>query len=198
MVGTPAANRNQFETEGLIGFFVNPLILRSRVTGSQTFRDLLGHIKETVIDVSAHQEMPFEKLVEELHPDRDISRNPFFEVMVAWQKTPATVVEFSGVTLTPLEVETSTAKFDLTLNLLETPAGLRLNLEYSTDIFKPATVERMVRHLKTLLEQIVAGPEERISQLRLPEEPERQQLLQDFNETEEVDESELGLHKLFV
>ncbi|HKG81173.1 MAG TPA: condensation domain-containing protein, partial [Pyrinomonadaceae bacterium] len=196
IVGTPAANRNQFEAEELIGFFVNTLILRSRVTGSQTFRDLLGRIRETVIDASAHQEMPFEKLVEALHPDRDISRNPFFQVMVAWQKTPATVVEFSGVTLTPLEVETSTAKFDLTLNLLEMSEGLRLNLEYSTDIFEPATVERMVRHLKTLLEHIVADPGQRISQLRLLEEEERQQLLLEFNETE-VSGSELGLHQLF-
>ncbi|HET6977284.1 MAG TPA: amino acid adenylation domain-containing protein [Pyrinomonadaceae bacterium] len=196
IVGTPAANRNQFEAEELIGFFVNTLILRSKVSGTQTFRDLLDHIRETVIDASAHQEMPFEKLVEELHPDRDTSRNPFFQVMVAWQKTPATVVEFSGVTLTPLEVETATAKFDLTLNLMETPAGLRLNLEYSTDIFKPATIGRMATHLKTLLEHIVADPGQRISQLRLLEEAERRQLLQEFNETG-VCESELALHQFF-
>jgi amino acid adenylation domain-containing protein len=181
IIGTPVANRSRLEIEELIGFFVNTLVLRTNVSGGQSFRDLLGRIRETIIDASTHQELPFEKLVEELQPERDINLNPFFQVMVVWQKMPAAVLESSDVTFTPLEVDTSTIKFDLTLNLMETSDGLRLNMEYSTDLFERTTIERMLRHLQTLLEQVLAEPEQRISELRLLDQAERRRMLVEFN-----------------
>src|SRR6185436_11841661 len=136
VIGTPSANRNQAEIEELIGFFVNTLVLRTELSGSLTFHTLLGNIRETVIDACTHQDLPFEKLVEELQPERDASRTPLFQVMLAQQKPLMPELESAGVCFRPLEVDTTTAKFDLILYFAEADQELRLTLEYSTDLFE--------------------------------------------------------------
>ncbi len=183
VIGTPSANRNQAEIEELIGFFVNTLVLRTDFSGSPTFRALLGKIRETVIDACTHQDLPFEKLVEELQPERDASRTPLFQVMLVQQKQLMAELEFAGVCFRPLEVDTTTAKFDLTLNFTEADHELRLTLEYSTDLFEAATATRMLGHLQTLLESAVANPEQHISELPLLTNDEQQQLLSEWNDT---------------
>ena len=183
VIGTPSANRNQAEIEELIGFFVNTLVLRTDLSGSPTFHTLLGRIRETVIDACTHQDLPFEKLVEELQPERDVGRTPLFQVMLVQQKQLTPVLEFAGVCFRPVEVDTTTAKFDLTLNFAETEQELHLTLEYSTDLFEAATVKRMLGHLRTLLEGVVADPGQRILELPLLTKAEEQQLLLEWNDT---------------
>jgi amino acid adenylation domain-containing protein len=183
VIGTPSANRNQAEIEELIGFFVNTLVLRTDLSGSPTFRTLLGKIRETVIDACTHQDLPFEKLVEELQPERDTSRTPLFQVMLIQQKQLMPELECAGVCFRPLEIDTTTAKFDLTLNFAEADQELRLTLEYSTDLFEAATARRMLGHLQTLLESAVANPEQDISELPLLTNDEQQQLLSEWNAT---------------
>jgi amino acid adenylation domain-containing protein len=176
VIGTPSANRNQAEIEELVGFFVNTLVLRTDLSGSPTFRTLLGKIRETVIDACTHQDLPFEKLVEELQPERDAGRTPLFQVMLVQQKQLMPELDCAGVCFRPLEVDTRTAKFDLTLNFAEADQELRLTLEYSTDLFEAATARRMLGHLQTLLEGAVANPEQHISELPLLTNDEQQQL----------------------
>ncbi len=182
-VGTPSANRNQAEIEELVGFLVNTLVLRTHLSAETTFRDLLGRVRETVIDACTQQDLPFEKLVEELQPDRDVGRTPLFQIMLAQQKALTPVLESAGASFRPMEVETSTAKFDLTLNIAEAEQELRLTLEYSTDLFEAATISRMLGHLRKLLEGIVADPGRCISELPLLTEAEEQQLLVEWNDT---------------
>ncbi len=176
VIGIPSANRNQAEIEELIGFFVNTLVLRTDLSGSPTFRTLLGKIREAVIDACTHQDLPFEKLVEELQPERDASHTPLFQVMLVQQKQLMPELDCAGVCFRPLEVDTTTAKFDLTLNFAEADQELRLTLEYSTDLFEAATARRMLGHLQTLLESAVANPEQHISELPLLTNDEQQQL----------------------
>ena len=176
-VGSPIANRNRAEVEGLIGFFVNTLVLRGRCAGNPRFRELLGQVRETCLDAYAHQDLPFEKLVEELQPERDLSRTPLFQVMFVFQNTPPGGFEGPGVTVGPVEVSTGTAKFDLTLTLEDTGAGLAGGCEYSTELFEPATITRMLGHFETLLEGIVADPGRRLSDLPLLTTAERRQVL---------------------
>ncbi len=183
VIGSPSANRNQAEIEDLIGFFVNTLVLRTDLSGSPTFRALLGKIRETVIDACTHQDLPFEKLVEELQPEREASRTPLFQVVLVQQKQLLPELECAGVWFRPLEVETTTAKFDLTLQFAEADQELRLTLEYSTDLFEAATAKRMLGHLQTLLEGVVANPEQHISELPLLTNDEQQQLLNEWNAT---------------
>src|SRR6185295_9935000 len=197
VIGTPSANRNQAEIEELIGFFVNTLVLRTDFSGSRTFRALLGKIRETVIDACTHQDLPFEKLVEELQPERDASRTPLFQVMLVQQKQLMAELEVAGVCFRPLEVDTTTAKFDLTLNFAEADQELRLTLEYSTDLFEAATARRMLRHLQTLLESAVANPEQHISELPLLTNDEQEQLLSEWNDTFAEYPKDKCVHQLF-
>ena len=184
ILGTPSANRNQAEIEEVVGFFVNTLVLRANLSAAATFRDLLGSVRETVIDACTHQDLPFEKLVEELQPERDVGRTPLFQVMMVQQKALTPALEAAGVLFRPVEVETSTAKFDLTLNVAEAAQELRLTLEYSTDLFEAATVSRMLGHLRKLLEGVVADPGRSLSELPLLTEAEEQRLLFEWNETD--------------
>lgn len=197
VIGTVSANRNQAEIEELIGFFVNPLVLRTDLSETRTFRALLGKIRETVIDVCTHQDLPFEKLVEELQPERDASRTPLFQVMLAQQKPLMPELESAGVCFRPLEVETTTAKFDLILYFAEADQELRLTLEYSTDLFEAATARRMLGHLQTLLEGAVANPDAEISELPLLSADEHYELLVEFNDTARDSVPALGPHQLF-
>lgn len=181
VVGSPVANRNQPELAGLIGFFVNTLVIRTDLSGDPSFREVLGRVREVTLGAYAHQDLPFEKLVEELQPERDASRNPLFQVsfqLFSALASPA-LPDIPPVN----SVETGTAKFDLRFDLIETSQGLRGYLDYSTDLFDGATIGRMVGHFQNLLEGIAANPEQRISRLPLLTEEERQNLVVAWNET---------------
>jgi len=178
-VGTPVANRNRAETEELIGFFVNTLALRSDLSGDPTFQELLERIRETAMGAFEHQDLPFEKLVEELQPERDLSRSPLFQVMFTLQNAVFPNLQLPGLNVSVQEVDSGTVKFDLLLSLEENN-GLRGKLEYATDLFETATMQRLLGHFRTLLAGIVANPHQRLSRLPLLTESERQQLLSDW------------------
>src|ERR1041384_2792292 len=197
VIGTVSANSNQARLEGLIGFFVNTLVLRTDLSETRTFRALLGKIRETVIDACTHQDLPFEKLVGELQPERDISRTPLFQVMLVQQKQLTPELESAGVWFRPVELDTRLAKFDLTLTFAEADQELRLTLEYSTDLFEAATAKRMLGHLHTLLEGAVANPDVQISEQPLLSADERYELLVEFNDTARDSVPALSLHQLF-
>ena len=197
IVGSPIANRNRLEIEGLIGFFVNTLVLRTDLSGNPTFRELLVRVREVALGAYVHQDLPFEKLVEELHVPRDLSYNPLFQVMFILQNAPLEPLQLSGLTLSPLVVDTDTAKFDVTLELAEGPGGLTSSIEYNTDLFDSDTIERMAGHFQTLLEGIVANPDARVSELPLLTEAERHQLLVDWNKTETDYPRDKCIHELF-
>jgi amino acid adenylation domain-containing protein/non-ribosomal peptide synthase protein (TIGR01720 family) len=183
VVGTPIAGRAQAETEGLIGFFINTLALRAEITGEMSFRALLQQVKETCLGAYAHQDMPFERLVQELVPERDLSRSPLFQVTFTLQNTPREALALGGLTATSLRAASDSAKFDLTLAMIEGPHGLTALFEYSTDLFDAATVERLASHLGVLLEGIVANPGATVASLPILPAAERQTLLVDFNRT---------------
>ena len=183
-VGTPIAGRTQRETEGLIGFFINTLVLRGDLAGDPTFRELLRRVREMTLAAFTHQDLPFEKLVEELAPERSPSHSPLVQVMFALQNAPTGGWELPGLTATALEPATGTAKFDLTLAVTETASGLVAGLEYNTDLFDAATIGRMLAHWGRLLEGVVADPDRRVSALPLLDEAERHQLLVEWNRTE--------------
>jgi amino acid adenylation domain-containing protein len=196
VVGTVSANRNQPEIEELIGFFVNTLVLRTDLLETRTFRALLAKIRETVIDACTYQDLPFEKLVEELQPERDTSRTPLFQVLLVEQKQLTPELDSAGVCFRPVELDTLTTKFDLTLNFAETDRELHLTLEYSTDLFEAATAERMLGHLHTLLEHAAANPAQQISELPLVTNDEQQKLLRTWNDTAREYPAEC-VHSLF-
>ncbi len=198
VVGTPIANRNRAEIEGLIGYFSNTLALRTTLDGDPSFRDLLERVKETALGAYAHQDMPFERLVEELRPERSLSYNPLFQVLFSLQNAPRRAFELSGLRLKPLGgVTGTTAKFDLSLFLLEGEDGLSGRVEYNTDLFDGATIDRLLRHYLGLLEAALSNPETRISQLPLLTAEERQQVLVEWNATEAEYPRQLCLHQLF-
>ncbi len=196
-VGSPIAGRGRREFEGLIGFFVNTLVLRTDLSGNPRFRDLLARVRESALEAYAHQDVPFEKLVEELKPQRDLSRSPLIQVMFALQNAPGGELALPGLEVTAQALDTATAKFDLTLSLTERPEGLRGVLEYATDLFDAATIERMAGHFTTLLEGIVAQPETPIGELPLLTPAERHQLLVQWNDTAVDYPRDQCIHQLF-
>src|SRR5215212_7295229 len=179
VVGSAIANRNRAEIEPLIGFFINSLVLRTRVDGDLTFRELLHRVRETALGAYAHQDLPFEMLVDHLQPERDLSRSPLFQVMFTLQNTPNQVLapENDALTLMPLESPATTAKFDFAINASDLPNGLAFSCEYNTDLFDAATIRRMLDHLGNLLRAVVADPGRRVSELPLMSDEERQRLL---------------------
>lgn len=196
-VGTPIAGRTRKETEGLIGFFVNTLVLRTKLQGNPTFSDLLARVRETALQAYEHQDLPFEKLVEELNPDRNQSRNPLFQVMFAVQNMPRSNLELSGLKVSPVEIESSTAKFDISAAFVERDGEMTLRIEYRTDLFEAETIERMLGHFRNLLEGIVANPEQRISELPLLTETEKHQLLVEWNDTKREYPKDKCIHEMF-
>ncbi|MBD2559795.1 MULTISPECIES: non-ribosomal peptide synthetase [Nostoc] len=197
LVGSPIANRNRSELAGLIGFFVNTLVFRADISGNPSFRELLGRVQKTAMDAYAHQDLPFEMLVEALHPQRNLSHTPVFQVMFVLQNAPMPKMELPGLTLSPLAVESLTAKFDLTLTMENTPNGFVGSWEYNTDIFDATTIERMTGHFQTLLAGIVANPKVPVSQLPLLTEIERYQLLHKWNDTQRDYPQDKCIHNLF-
>jgi amino acid adenylation domain-containing protein len=196
-VGSPVAGRTRPELEGLIGFFVNTLVLRGDLSGDPTFRELLGRAREVCLGAYAHQDLPFELLVEALQPQRDLSRTPLFQVMFILQNTPLPSLDLPGLSLSPLEADSGTAKFDLLLALAETEQGLAGNLEYNTDLFEAATARRLLGHFRNLLEAAVADPARRLSELPLLTEAERRQVLGEWSWTEAVRPEAQTVHRLF-
>jgi amino acid adenylation domain-containing protein len=196
-VGSPVAGRNRPELEGLIGFFVNTLVMRGDLSGNPRFSELLAQTRNYALDAYAHQDLPFEKLVEELKPERDMSRNPLFQVMFALQNTPEGDLHLAGLHSERLPLHNGTAKFDLTLSLTEQTEGLHGVLEYATDLFDAATIARLAGHFTTLLEEIVADPEQRIGLLPLLTEAERHQLLVEWNNTATDYPRDRCVHQLF-
>ncbi|MDJ0732638.1 MAG: amino acid adenylation domain-containing protein [Nostocaceae cyanobacterium] len=197
LVGTPIANRNRKQTEDLIGFFVNTLVIRTDLSGNPSFITLLERIKEKTLQAYAHQDLPFERLVEELQPERNLSHNPLFQVMFVLQNAPLGKLELPGLTLSPLELESVTAKFDLTLSMTETETGLEGKWEYKTDLWKPATITRIAEHFQTLLEEIVTNPQQPLTELPLLTPRERHQL-GEWNNTQMDYPQDLHIHQMFA
>ena len=197
-IGTPIANRNRSEIENLIGFFINTLVLRTDMSGDPTFRNLLSRVRETALSAYTHQDMPFEYLVEQLQPDRDMSRPPFFQVMFALlQNAPLDALQLQGVTLSPMALNSGTAKFDLLLFMEDTEEGLRAALEYNSDLFEAKTIDRVLANFEALLEDIAAGAERRLSELSVMTANERQQVVVEWNETAADYPQHLAVHQLF-
>ena len=197
VVGTPIANRNRTEIEGLIGFFVNTLVLRSRFEDNPSFVELLNRVRQTSLDAYAHQDLPFEQLVEALQPERSLSHGPIFQVMFALQNAPMEPLELPGVSSNWLQMEIAKPKFDLFLSTEETEAGLTGYWEYNRDLFEPGTIRRAIGHFKTLLEAIVTNPEVRVGELPLLTTSERHQLLVEWNETFAEYPQDKCIHQLF-
>ncbi|HEX3131502.1 MAG TPA: amino acid adenylation domain-containing protein, partial [Thermoanaerobaculia bacterium] len=177
LIATAIANRTRPETERLIGFFVNTLVLRGRLNGDPGFRGLLGRTREAALGAYAHQDLPFERLVDELAVERSLSHNPLVQVMIALQNAPLEPLELPGLTLAPLEVEAAVARLDLSLALFEAGGGLSGTLEYSADLFDRTTVLRLIGHFRTLLERAAVEPVRRLSELPVTSAEERHQLL---------------------
>ncbi|MBO0797389.1 MAG: amino acid adenylation domain-containing protein, partial [Blastocatellia bacterium] len=168
VVGSDIANRNRRETEDLIGFFVNQLVLRTDLSGDPTFRELLGRVRKMTLAAFGRQDTPFGKLVEELQPQRDPSRNPLFQVMFIVQNAPMPELKLPGLTLTPLDIKGETSVFDLTLSFVEAEQGqLRVLCRYNTDLFEPTTIARILERLEALLNHVVRRPEARLSALNI-------------------------------
>ncbi|MDJ0542635.1 MAG: amino acid adenylation domain-containing protein, partial [Microcystis sp. M53603_WE2] len=197
LIGTPIANRNRSEIEGLIGFFVNTLVLRIDLSGKPNFNQLLGRVREMAMDAYAHQDLPFEMLVEVLQPERDLSHAPLFQVDFLLQNSPPSPLELIDLTATPLTTENDTAKFDLTLAMENTGAGLQGVWEYNTDLFDRSTIERLTGNFITLLEALVVNPQQPIFQLPLLTEVEAKELLKDWNATEKAYPFHQCVHHLF-
>jgi amino acid adenylation domain-containing protein/non-ribosomal peptide synthase protein (TIGR01720 family) len=197
LVGSPIANRNRNEIEGLIGFFVNTLVMRTDLAGNRSFSELLTRVREVALSAYAHQDLPFEMLVEALQPERDLSHTPLFQVMFVLQNAPMSALELTGLTVTPLMTEAVTAKFDLTLSMQNTATGLVGVWEYNTDLFDASTIARMTGHFVTLLEGIITNPQQQISQLPLLTEVEQQQLLVEWNNTQVDYPGDKCIHQLF-
>ncbi|MBW4556585.1 MAG: amino acid adenylation domain-containing protein [Trichormus sp. ATA11-4-KO1] len=197
VVGSPIANRNRAEIESLIGLFVNVLALRTDLSGDLSFQELLARVKLTALEAYVHQDLPFEKLVEELQPNRDLSYNPLFQVMFVLQNVPKPHVSLTDVSITYEEAENGTSKFDLTLFMDDSEESLVATCEYNTDLFNADTINRMLGHFQTLLESIVSDPQQCISQVQILTPFEEKQLLIDWNDTETDYPQDKCIHQLF-
>ena len=197
IVGTPVAGRTRLETEGLIGIFGNTLALRADLAGNPTFRELLTRVRQMFLEGCAHQDLPFEKLVEELRPKRDLSRNPIFQVMFQLRNIPENTHALPGLRLDKVEFDYGISRVDLTLEVDDKAEGLFCCFEYNTDLFDAGTVERLGGHFESLLKGIVAHPQRRLSDLPMLTEAERQQLLVEWNDTKRDYPSNKCIHELF-
>ncbi|HEV2735407.1 MAG TPA: amino acid adenylation domain-containing protein, partial [Longimicrobiaceae bacterium] len=197
VVGSPIAGRTQKELEGLIGFFVNTLVLRTDLSGDPTFRETVRRVRAVTLGAYEHQEVPFERLVGEIQPERSLSHAPLFQVMFSLQNTDPSLDDLPGVKMQGVEAELHTAKFDLSLSLTLGKRGLRASLAYSTDLFERGTARRMLAHYRRVLERVVADPDVRLSELDLLGEGERGLVLEEWNRTEAGYPSGLCVHQLF-
>lgn len=196
-IGTYIANRHRSEVEDLIGFFVNTLVLRTKLDGDPNVRQLLGRVRETALGAYAHQDLPFPKLVEELQPERDLSRNPFFQVVLQLVNTPTLPQSAESASQPAVQVERSTSVLDLVVSFWETTEGLRGHVEYNTDLFEAGTIARMIDHYLTLLEGLTGDPHQRLSALPLMTEQERRKVLIEWNATDRAYPQEQNIPQLF-
>ncbi|HEV2146752.1 MAG TPA: amino acid adenylation domain-containing protein [Longimicrobiaceae bacterium] len=183
-VGSPIANRSRTETEGLIGPLINMLVLRTDLSGAPSFREVLARVRETTLGAYSHPDVPFEMLVEHLSPERDLSAPPLFQVIFVLQNTPRPRVGTRGLSMELLPTGTATARADLSLELLETGAGISGLFEYNTDLFDESTVRRMARHLELLLERLVADPDRPAAEVSFLDAEESRRVLRGWNGTE--------------
>jgi amino acid adenylation domain-containing protein len=196
-VGSLIAGRNRSEIEGLIGFFVNTLVLRTDVSGNLTFKELLERVRGVCVGAYSHQDLPFEKLVEELQPERNLNSNPLFQVVFQLNSGPRTVLTLTGIKVEDMESDSGISKFDLSMAMADNGEEIIGRLQYNTDLFDSSTIERMLDHFKTLLEGIAADPEPRISELPLLTEPEKHRLLVEWNDTKAGYPKDKCIHRLF-
>jgi len=176
-IGTPVANRNRAEIEPLIGFFANTLVLRSTISGDRSFAHLLRQVKKIAMEAYDHQDIPFEKLVDTLQPERNMNQTPLFQVMFSLQRSEAQEIKLSGLTLIPFELESGSAKFDLNLEIVEHAERMVGIIEYKTSLFREETINKMIGHFNILLESIVENPDQNISTIPIMSEQERVQIL---------------------
>ncbi|MBV9788769.1 MAG: AMP-binding protein, partial [Chloroflexi bacterium] len=195
-VGTPIAGRVRPEVEPLIGFFVNMLVLRADLRSTPSFAEVVAQARRVALEAYAQQDVPFEMLVEAVQPTRDMSRTPLFQVLFALQNMPTTALDLPGLAVRSIPMDLPVAQFDLALALSETDDGLRGVVEYSTDLFAAATIERLMEYYTLLLAALVADPEQPIDQLSLLTREEQQQLLGDWNRSEAEYPREAALHQL--
>ncbi len=206
-IGSPIANRNRSEIEGLIGFFVNSLVLRTDLSGNPTFREVLQQVRSVALAAYAHQDLPFEKLVEELHPERHLNQNPLFQVVFAVQNAPIAALELPELTLRPQHIDIKTTRFDLEFHLWERASGngfwvnssegISGLIVYNIDIFDDATISRMIGHYQNFLENLVTNLDKNIAELDILTEAEQEQLLFEWNNTQKDYPQDLCVHELF-
>jgi amino acid adenylation domain-containing protein len=197
LVGSPLANRNQAATGDLIGFFVNTLVLRTDLSGNPSFKKLIERVRDVTLEAYSHQDLPFERLVEELKPERDLSRTPIFQVMFVLQNAPLPPLQLSGVRFSYVEFDHEASRFDLSLSMMEGDEGLEGSLEYNTGLFDGSTIKRMAEHFKVLLHGMIAHPEREVSGLPLLTGAEERQLLIEWNQTRNEYRLERCLHQEF-
>jgi amino acid adenylation domain-containing protein len=197
VVGTPIANRRQAETEDLIGFFVNMLAIRTDLSGNPTFRELVVRVRETALGAYAHQSLPFEKLIEELQPERDASHTPLVQVVLALQNAPQADLTTLDLKLSYMAVDTSTAKFDIVINVYEIDDELLVVFTYSTDLFDASTMQRLGHHFKAMLAAVVEGADKRVSELEFLSPADLHRLIVEANATEAIYPVEKCVHELF-
>jgi surfactin family lipopeptide synthetase A len=196
VIGSPIANRDRAEVENLLGFFVNNLVLRIQIQQNPSFQELLAQVKKVALDAYDHQNLPFEKLVEALQPERNLSYHPLFQVMFILQNSPSKQLQISDLKLSSIEIESSTTQLDLTLEIFDSINGLAGRFEYNTDLFEQSTIERMAGHFQNLLEAIATNPQQKVSQIPLLSPSEQQKILIDWNHTSVNYPQDICFHKL--
>ncbi|WP_107666521.1 non-ribosomal peptide synthetase [Cyanothece sp. BG0011] len=186
VIGTDVANRNHKETEALIGFFINIILLRNDLSGKPTFRELLSRVRETTLEAYAHQDFPFAKLVELLQPERSLDQTPLFQVLLVFQNAPVPPLELSDLTLKPVQLYEGEARFDLVLFIEETNEGIKGTWKYKSNILTPSTVYQLSNHFQTLLQSIVNNPDLTIEELEMQSEAEKQQQIEQKSQREKA------------
>ncbi|MBX8605651.1 amino acid adenylation domain-containing protein [Pseudomonas cichorii] len=197
VIGTPIANRTRPEVEPLIGLFVNTLALRTRLEGNPTFSKLLEQVRDTTLSAYAHQELPFEKVVESLAIPRDMSRSPLFQVLFVLQNTALEALTLPGLEIDSFAIESTTAKFDLSLELYPSPQGYQMRWEYNSDLFDADTIERMAIHFETLAHSAISDPKQPVQRLSMITEQEKQNIIHGWNATQQAYRP-LTVHQLFT
>lgn len=198
LVGTPIAGRQRVELETLIGLFVNTLVIRTDLSRDPTFKTLLGRVRAAALQAYSHQDIPFEKLVEELNPQRNLSVTPIFQVMFQLQNAPMPTAHISGLTITPIRIDTGFSQVDLSLTLWEEESIMKGTFEYNTDLFVTATIKRMIDHFQALSDGIIANVNQNISQLPMMSREEKHQLLKEWNDTAADYPRESCIYQLFA
>ena len=197
VIGSPHANRSRTELEDLIGFFVNTLVLRADLSGNPTFLELVARLRDVTISAQQHQDLPFEKLIEELHLERDLSRTPLFQVAFVFQNAPSAEMAVPGMTIRRLKLPTETSKFDLTLSMTDSEPLLEGEIEYSTDLFDSATIARMASQFQVLLAAALANPDRQLAELPVLTDFERHQMLVEWNATRIDYRRDQCIHQIF-